>query len=108
MFTYQALKIFTLPNGAVMAVGSTFEDAGSLGQKLCRDGFAKDVTARIVDTIEERVEDLEAIAVDHEARIVYLEASRSSSSASSSSSSSVSSSSSSSSSSSASSSASAS
>lgn len=81
MFKYQVLKAFTHPGtGAVMAVGDLFDDAGSLGQKLCRESYAKDVTPH-VNTEEETLE-------DQEVRIVALESEQHSPSSSSSSSSS--------------------
>lgn len=70
---YQALKAFTdHVGGAYLAIGSTISMDEGRGASLCRQGLLKDVTARVADTDVERIEDLEATAVDHETRIDYL------------------------------------
>jgi hypothetical protein len=72
---YEVIVAYTGLNGAVMRVGDKISLDENLGSLLCRKGYLKDVTARIADTITERVEDLETTATSHGSRLTIVEAS---------------------------------
>lgn len=63
---YQVLIAFTDTNGAHYRVNDTLSMDSSRGELLCRKGYLKDVTARVADTVTERVEDLESATEDIE------------------------------------------
>jgi len=71
---YQVLKVFTDVTGAYRLVGETIKLDSNLGELLCRKGYLADVTARVADTITERVEDLESTATSYGTRITATEA----------------------------------
>lgn len=56
---YQVVVAYTGLNGAIMRVGDKISLDENLGSLLCRKGYLKDITARVADTVTERVEDLE-------------------------------------------------
>ena len=57
---YEVLIAFLDPGShAQMRVGDKISLDENIGSLLCRKGYLKDVTARVADTITERVEDLE-------------------------------------------------
>ena len=72
---YKVIRQYTGLNGAVMMVGNTISLDENLGSLLCRKGYLKDVTARIADTITERVEDLESTSASHTLSIAAVTAS---------------------------------
>jgi hypothetical protein len=72
---YQVLIAFTDPaSGAKMRVGDKISMDEASGSNLCRRGYLKDVTARIADTVTERVEDLETASASHASRLTATEA----------------------------------
>jgi len=72
---YQVLIAYAVMNGAAMRVGDKISLDENLGSLLCRKGYLKDVTARVADTLTERVEDLESTATSHASRLTIVEAS---------------------------------
>ena len=72
---YEVIREYTGLNGAVMMVGNKITLDENLGSLLCRKGYLKDVTARVADTITERVEDLETTSASHTTSIAAVVAS---------------------------------
>ena len=70
---YQVLIAFLDPGShAQMRVGDKISLDENIGSLLCRKGYLKDVTARVADTITERVEDLETTSASHTVSIAAV------------------------------------